>query len=205
VADSMLSVAEAARDALALENEAGGHKPRGPLPIGEYVKLATSPEESARAFASIVYHAFRSCALRFGARKALISEMDLERARRVFAAGLRTRASGELLAAPTPEAVPLCAALAVALANAKPIKQIDFESGRSDRAPHFADDPNVFVACAVGLSAYIAAADQSDPDAVLAVAEAAIETHFLRLRSALRSPDPVAGVAGEFASIVCFL
>jgi hypothetical protein len=208
VADSILSAVEAVRDALVREDEAGGRKSRDLAPIAEYIRLATSPHENSDAFASAAYRAFKSFALRCGAREALISELALEQARRTFADALKARRDGGQKGAPGRTTIRECAALAVALAGARPIKRFALAGRGARRARRFADDPNVFVACAIGLSACIAAGappERSDANSALVTADAAIDARFARIANALRAPNPVDALTDEFSAIVSFL
>lgn len=207
IADSMLSVVEAVRDVLAGDHESDDGSLRDPPQISEYVALATKPRENLYAFTPVAYRAIKSFAFRAGAREVLISELALERARRKFAEGLETRRRH----GPREAAATLFwdgAALAVAMAAARPIKRLVAEARKGPRARHFADDPNVFVACGIGLSACIAAKRplvKSAPHAVFITAEAAIDARFAQMAGALAGPDPIGALAGEFSIIISFL
>jgi hypothetical protein len=206
VADSMLSVVAAAREALTPESEPESHKFRGALPIRHYVELATGSRGNVSAFTSLAYHAFKIASVRFGAREALVSELALERARRNFADHLRQRTEGGH--AQASRTMWECAALAVAFARAQPMRRVDFDERRAP-ARHFVADANLFVAFAIALSACVAPAtrekDLAPANDPLVLAEAAIDTYFPKLKNALLAPDPVAAVAAEFERIVSFL
>ena len=206
VADSMLSVAEAARHVLIPDFQS--HAVRVPLSIHDYVERATNPSDTSQGF-SAAYYEFKAVTLRFGAREALISERALEQARRGFVGGLRPREDAHQSRSSVAETIRACAALTVAFAKARPIQRIEFDEQKSQRARHFADDPNAFVACAIGLSAYIVASAKfnkpRDAGSAILTAEVATDTHFARLNDALLGANPIEAVSAEFAKIVSFL
>ena len=173
-----------------------------PLPIDAYL-------ESDESLAGL-YDPIRDLALRHGARSVMVSEQALHTAARA----LRARHADRLLqpdisgtAGPDGSVIRVCAGLACALAEARPIRRIAFRDGHAG-AQTFMLDPNLFCAVEIGLSVALVSRDAAllaERDDVLDSADSAVQARFGRFKRAMTGKSPETDLCREFEAILPFL
>ena len=213
VADVVVSGFEAAASALFDGAKRSLSHSAFPLPIESYFDPARGEGENARAFAVVVYAALRGLLRGFGAEACLIQELaidaawnDVRRRRRGLIASVVEAASP---ASRKADVLALSAALALALAERRPIKQLTFGADESRRPKHLLLSPNFYCATAIGLATAIASSAAQerrlDKAEIVAAADAGVDARFSRLIAAARAREPVAALAAEFAAVMPYL
>lgn len=209
-AASVFSQVEAAATALLPENE---HQ-SGALAFPQSISAYFGPEgEKANALVPEIYYALKGLLRRFGLEVFLVSEQAVDEA----VGALKARSGGLANVAidasrSTSEradaTVRLCAALAVELVAARPIREA-VTSAPGDSAPrNLSRAPNDYCALVVGLAIALASKGDSsvgDLDALIASADLAVDARYAELSAALSSAEPVSALARQFAAMLPFL
>lgn len=103
----------------------------------------------------------------------------------------------------------LSAGLAVAVAEARPVRQVTWASGTPRPPAHLEGDPNLFLALTMGLVDAILSTRperrSDDPVLLAAGVEIAVEARFDRLRVDVAAPNPTDALAKSFGKLVPFL
>ena len=216
VADVVVSGFEAAASALFDGAKRSLSHSAFPLPIESYFDPARGEGENARAFAVVVYAALRGLLRGFGAEACLIQELaidaawnDVRRRRRGLIASVVEAGEAASPASRKADVLALSAALALALAERRPIKQLTFGADESRRPKHLLLSPNFYCATAIGLATAIASSAAQerrlDKAEIVAAADAGVDARFSRLIAAARAREPVAALAAEFAAVMPYL
>ena len=177
--------------------------------------LFANRASGAPLFTPQIYRATKTLLRRFGVRDFLVAEQAIDAARAdllrrhgdLVAGALENRQNSSP-AAPQSAIIDLCAALAAALAAARPIKKCSQpEAGDGPKNLFLA--PNAYCACVIGLATAIislpAATGMPGTIDVVASADLAVGARFAPFTAALRSRDPQRALAQEFAAILPFL
>jgi hypothetical protein len=192
-----------------------------PLPLQAYFGAGDRGQEPGQAFTIGIYRALKRLLRRFGAREFLVFEQAIGEVHAEICqeeAGLIAAACGVSSAASrAPPITRLCAALAVRLAAAQPVKEMLLDPIGDATPRHLKPSPNEYCACVVGLATAIVslhldteAADQyasglQGRDWIVESADMAVDARFERFAAALKSADPVTGLTAEFAAVLPFL
>jgi hypothetical protein len=210
-ADAVFSQVETAATALLPDHARRTGALGFPLPVDAYF----SPREPGQSFTYEFYYALKALLRRFGASQSLIFEQAVDDAHDNVLR--RHEALVAALGASAPEnreaaVARLCAAIALELASARPIKELLLDPSALSRPKHLVVSPNAYCACVLALSTALVslgAVRAQEPDAasgeIVAAADYAVDARFSRLTGVLRSRDPVEGLAGEFAAMLPFL
>jgi len=215
VADVVVSGFEAAASALFDGAKRSLSHSAFPLPIESYFDPARGEGENARAFSVVVYAALRALLRGFGAEACLIQELAIDaawsdvRRRRGLIASVVEADEAASPASRKANVLALSAAIALALAERRPIKQLSFGADESRRPKHLLLSPNLYCAMAIGLATAIASSAAKerrlDKAEIVAAADAGVDARFSRLNAAAREREPVAAVAAEFAAVLPYL
>ncbi len=207
LADAMFSSAERLATAVLPGLESGGSVQI--VPVMSFFVRAGDESAARKRFCRLHYALAKGLLERFGAHNALISETSFDLAfdelteRHADAVWSRylpgTNESRD-------QALTVSAALAVRLAEARPIQRFDLEKRHQDTPTHLLLDANRFVALVAGLSTAILSArddgETLDRDEVLASAIDVVDLRFARFADVFRSRDRVAALKAEFAALV---
>ena len=174
-------------------------------------------------FTPQIYRAVTTLMRRFGVSNFLIAEQAIDEARAdllrrhgdlvACALGNRAaRASSDHRTGPPASRqsaiIDLCAAVAAALAAARPLKKFSPPEG-GDNPKNLFLSPNAYCFCVIGLAIAImslaADTEASDKVDIVASADLAVGARFAQFTAALRSRDPQRSLAREFAAILPFL
>ena len=179
-----------------------------PRPIGEYLDDAAAAD-----FTAAIYGAFKTLLRRFGSDVFLVSEQAIDaglsrlrfrRAGLIAAARDETRPAAERAEA----VIELCAALAVEVATAQPIRELMPAGDVRPISENQRRAPNEYCALAIGLALAIASKSEVGAEArdgLIDSADLAVDARFNELYAALKSGKPAAAVAAEFAALLPFL
>ncbi len=112
------------------------------------------------------------------------------------------RAGADLSATERAQRVGLCAAMALALERARPIRRLDLGSGKTT-AQHLLLAPNLYVFSLIGLAeAVVSTAPPQDAADVIEAAGTVVDVRFARFSAAVRARDPLAAMTREFMAVV---
>ena len=151
----------------------------------------------------------------FGVENLLLSEQAIEAARQrlesqhgELVAALSSRAVRRLTPGERDARVRFCAAAAVMMNDARPIRRLDLPRHRSASAP-LVQAPNLYCFALMALATALVSTAELDPrsgtaDAVEAAA-AVTEARFARFSAAVTQRDPVAALAREFEAVLPYL
>ncbi|MCW6508110.1 hypothetical protein [Lichenifustis flavocetrariae] len=184
-------------------------KPRGklelrfPLHIGAYL-------DGDGSFSAYLYEAYKDLTEVQGVRNVLISEHALDDAQAKFqarhsdAAASRTRGSGQGRAT---DLVQLCAGLACALVDARPIRKLEF--GGSDMGNQsFMLSPNIYCGVAIGLVTALVTQNPALRDDIESLQDSVgsvVSARFDRFKRALSGKSPIIDLAKQFEAVLPFL
>ena len=188
------------------------------LPIGA---LLSAPPGNGRSFGFTRSH-YRAAGFvlaRLGVENAFVAEHAIAAAGRGLAerhSALLARVTarqrdnaGSLSEAERADITALCAAVVHEIATARPIRRIDSPNGSGPRSPRLFLSPNVYCFCIVGIATAIVSLNPSvsslDFDEVVASANLVVDARFERFNAAMRSRDPAAALAREFATVIPYL
>ncbi|HEX4765865.1 MAG TPA: hypothetical protein VH414_06265 [Lichenihabitans sp.] len=119
-----------------------------------------------------------------------------------LAAVVSDRAADDLSATERAQRVGLCAAMALALERARPIRRLDLGSGKTT-AQHLLLAPNLYVFSLIGLAeAVVSTAPPQDAAEVIEAAGTVVDVRFARIAAAVRARDPLAALTREFMAVV---
>ncbi len=207
-ANAVFSQVEAAASAFMPEQQRQANA-SFPQPISAYV----SPRaEEEKLFVPEIYYALKGLLRRFGLSLFLVSEQAVDEALSSFRSLHGDLIRVVLNASRSPAersdaAVRLSAALAAELAAVHPVREI-VSNALGEQAPkNLSHAPNDYCALTLGLAIALASKDNSngDLDALVNSADLAVDARFAELSAALRSGDPTAALAQEFAAMTPFL
>ncbi len=210
-ADALFTQLHAAATVLMPEAERKSTSFLFPLPVAAYFGREAA---DTHAFASEIYYALKGLLRRFGAEEFFVSEQALEDVR-----SRMEERHGDLVAAALEASGPanerslriarICAALAVELSAARPIKELAPGVDAQARPKNLLLSPNAYCAMVVALSIAVMSLAQDEPgldrNVVLGSADMAVDARFQGLAAALRQRDPIGALAAEFAAMLPFL
>ncbi len=119
-------------------------------------------------------------------------------------AAVSDRAAADLSATERTQRVGLCAAVALALEQARPIRRLDLGSSKT-AAQHLLLAPNLYIFTLIGLAEAVVSTTASTEDAAADVIDAAgtvVDVRFTRITAAVRARDPLAALTREFMAVV---
>jgi hypothetical protein len=184
-----------------------------PLGVDAYFGGRDGGDPRTQDFTYEIYYAFKALLRRFGAREFLVFEQSVDDAyakillrQPDLIAALDAGSTTERAASVTR----LCAAVASELAAARPIKELLLDPGAATTPKNLFLSPNAYCACVIGLSTAMVSLRPDAPggepeaerDEIIESADLAVDARFSRLIAALRSRDPIGGLASEFAAIL---
>jgi len=187
-----------------------------PLGVDAYFGGPGGSDTRTQDFTYEIYYAFKGLLRRFGAREFLVFEQCVDDAytkillrQRNLIAALGADSATEH----APSVTRLCAAVASELASARPIKELLLDPDAATTPKNLFLSPNAYCACVIGLSTAIVSLRPdapveepvADTDEIIVSADMAVDARFSILIAALRSRDPIGGLASEFAAILPFL
>jgi len=168
--------------------------------------------DEGRAFAADVHEALIRLLRRFGGEPFWIAASAIQEARRRLiernAELLDAAARSDLASDERLEAVSRATAvLAVAIAEARPIKGLQASGDPDEQPRNLLLAPNAYCALVIGLSIAILtlSGETADPYVVVGSADMAVDAAFAKLSTALRARDPAAALAKEFSALLPLL
>jgi len=188
-----------------------------PLPVERYFGAGETGEDEGQAFTLAIYDALKQLLNRFGAREYLVFEQAIGEAHAAILArhsGLIAAALGAGSTASRSQPITqLCAAIAIELAKAHPIKEALLDPQGKAVPRNLSSSLNEYCACVVGLSTAIVSlrleGEATDvpqgSDWIVQSADMAVDARFTRFAAAMASSDPTVNLAAEFAAILPFL
>ena len=217
-ANAVFTQVETGARALLPEQGLESSTPAFPRPIESYFNADRTGHDLAQIFTVDVYHALKRLLRRFGAREYLVFEQAISQAHAEISSefpDLIAIANGTgSLPSRAPAITRLCAALALQLAAAQPVKEMLLDL-KGDAAPrHLSPSPNDYCACVIGLAAATVSvhldAETVDKhhqgkDTIVESADMAVDARFDRFAAAMKSADPISGLAAEFTAVLPFL
>lgn len=217
VANAVFTQVETTARALLPDQAPEWRGPAFPLPVERYFGADEGSDDEGQTFTLVIYHALKQLLNRFGAREYLVFEQAIGEAHAEILgkhAGLIAAALGQgQLAGRTQSITQLCAAIAVHLAAAHPVKEVLLDPQGKAVPRNLSSSLNEYCASVVGLSTAIVSLrledDPSDAqqglDWIVQSADMAVDARFTRFAGALASADPTGNLAAEFAAILPFL
>ena len=174
-----------------------------PCPVTDYFVRSADP---GAGFSARLYGEVKRTLVRHGVRNMLVSEHALDTAWSRFSARHGDALPAER-SADAAALVRVCAGLAVALDEAKPIQRVTYGEPPAAR-PHFMLAPNLYCGLVVGLATAVVtvhADAREDRDGVLESADSAVDARFGRFKRAVSGKDPIGDLFAEFTAILPFL
>ena len=210
-ADAVCSEVEAVAAAFMPEHERPSSAFAFPQPISAYFSAEAI---DARSFTPEIYYALTGLLRRFGVDAFFVSEQAIDEALTRLIDGRAAefaalRASDDS-AARRHAQIQLCAALAVEIAGARPIREIAPTCAGSFAPRHLCLSPNHYCALVIGLSIALAsrgeASTNENLDLILDSADLAVDARFGKFSAVLKKGrEPAPALACEFEAILDFL
>ncbi len=208
--DAMFSHVEAAAAAFLPKDEVALYAFPFPQPVAAY--FALDPRE-APALSPKIFSAIKALLCRFGSDVFLVSEQAVHEA----CESVRARQAVTILAALDPKlgaadrfeaCVKLCAAIAVALITAQPVRELmpAAETRDAPRNPFLA--PNEYCAFVIGLAIALSSrpdVEGVDPQTLVEAADLAVYARFGELAGALKLRHSRSALAAQFNDLLRFL
>jgi hypothetical protein len=208
--DAMFSHVEAAAAAFLPKDEVALYAFPFPQPVAAY--FALDPQE-APALSPKIYSAIKALLSRFGSDVFLVSEHAVHEA----CESVLQRHAKTIVVALDPmigaadrfeASIKLCAAIAVALIAAHPVRELMPAGEKRDapRNPFLA--PNEYCAFVIGLAIALSSradVEGADPKTLIEAADLAVYARFGELAGALKQRNPAAALAAQFDDLLRFL
>jgi hypothetical protein len=170
-----------------------------------YPAPLTAYFDNAVSFSDRLYDVYKRMLQGSGVRNVLLSEHAFDQAQAQFRArhgdtAARTRRDGATQAA-------LAAGLTCALADARPIRKVEFtDAGSGSRSLMLA--PNIYCAAVVGLVTALVSRDpglESDSEGVDESVQSVVDARFDRFKRAMSGKAPIPELAAQFEALLPFL